>query len=167
MKFKATLDSLARGITIGVIVLFSLLSLVGRLTSSPEASGFPTDLWIFLLFLIILLGTWLFAPMGYRIDPTYLSIRRPIGPVRICLADILESRRVGADELRGLIRTFGSGGLFGYYGKFFNKTLGPLTLYTTRRTHQILIRTRDGKKIVLSPDDADGFLSALASPEVR
>ena len=73
--------------------------------------------------------------------------------MNIKISAITEARILNSNEMSGLIRTFGNGGLFGYYGKFYNTKLKHLTLYTTQRKNRILIETSQSKKIVISPDD--------------
>jgi hypothetical protein len=159
MKYSATLDNLARSVTIGVIGLFIGLSVLEVLTTPEKASAFPS-IPILILFPALVLGAWLVSPMSYTVEAGTLRINRPIGPVRINRADIREVRMVDEHELRGLVRTFGSGGLFGYFGKFYSRTLGHVTLYTTQRKNRVLIQTEQGKTFILSPDDP-GMIDAL------
>lgn len=51
------------------------------------------------------------------------------------------------------IRTFGVGGLLGYFGKFYTPQIGHMTFYATQRTNRILIVDKQGKKFLLTPDD--------------
>lgn len=51
-----------------------------------------------------------------------------------------------------MIRTFGVGGLFGNYGKFYTQGLGNITMYGTQNKNFILIKT-ENKKILITPDD--------------
>jgi len=67
--------------------------------------------------------------------------------------EIKEIKVLEFHDLTGLVRTFGNGGLFGYYGKFYSRKQGKMTLYTTRRDNRIMIITKADKKIIISPDD--------------
>lgn len=67
--------------------------------------------------------------------------------------DIEQVRAVEEGEMNGLIRTFGVGGLFGYFGKYYANRIGNMTLYATQRKNRILIITKQHKKIVITPDD--------------
>ena len=62
-------------------------------------------------------------------------------------------RTVEKDEIVTLIRTFGNGGLFGYYGKFYSSKLGNITLYATQSRNRVLIKTIHGTQIMITPDD--------------
>jgi hypothetical protein len=63
------------------------------------------------------------------------------------------------EKIGWAIRTFGVGGLFGYYGKFANTKLGSMTWYATRKDRAILVRTIDNKKIILTPDEPEKFVA--------
>lgn len=156
MEYKASLDTMAKLMSAGVFVLFLGIGLMS-VNAIRDAAGDKTALLIhggvLLLFVAILLGSWLFAPQSYSLDTTALSINRPIGKVIINRSSIKEARMVGDGELKSTIRTFGNGGLFGYYGKYYNSTLGHMTWYLTQSKNRILIVTNEGKKIVISPDD--------------
>ncbi len=165
MDYKASLDTLAKVMSGGVFVLFLGIGLMS-VNAIRDAAGDKTAILIhggvLLLFVAILLGSWLFAPQSYTLDTTSLSINRPIGKVIINRSSIKEVRLIGDGELKSTIRTFGNGGLFGYYGKYYNSTIGHMTWYLTQSKNRILIVTNEGKKIVISPDDA-GLLNSLKS----
>jgi len=61
------------------------------------------------------------------------------------------------------MRLFGSGGLFGYFGLFWNREFGTMTWYATRRDQAIMIITSSHKKLVITPDETDAFMQAYAS----
>lgn len=71
------------------------------------------------------------------------------------------------DDLKWSIRTFGNGGVFGYYGKFFNNSFGSMTWFATRRENFVMLILKDGRKIVVTPDDLnfkDDLSSRIKSP---
>lgn len=89
-----------------------------------------------------------------------MTIVRPAGAKRIKLADIREIRVVSDPEMAGAIRIFGVGGLFGYYGRYYVPQLGSMIFYATRRDNQVYIQTKQGKKIVLTPQNI-GMVESL------
>ena len=158
MEYKASLDALAKGITIGVLILLIVIgqrSIRALLVAKGDLTTILIHSAILLLFIAILLGSWLYAPQSYTIDNNELSINRPIGKVKIRLNDIKEVRLLGSNETKGTIRTFGVGGLFGYYGKFHTPRIGHSTFYATQRKNKILIITNRDKKIIITPDNTD------------
>jgi hypothetical protein len=156
MEYKASLDTLAKGITIGIFILLIAIgqkSVRALLVAQGDTTTILIHTGTLLLFVAILLGSWLYAPQSYTVDSNDLTISRPIGKVSIKLSDIKQVRILADNETKGTIRTFGVGGLFGYFGKFYTPGIGHTTFYSTQRKNKILIVTNNDKKIVITPDD--------------
>lgn len=145
MKYKASLDKTAIIITILVSLLFGALII------------FNFILPLAILLLIVYLICWHLKPLSYEIMAEEIIIRRLIKSVHINRTDIENLTLIDKDKLSGTIRTFGVGGLFGWYGKFSNNELGDMSWYLTRRDKPILIISKTGKKVLISPDDAEAF----------
>lgn len=103
-----------------------------------------------------------YSPRGYVVSPDRVSVRRWIGPAFFPLRGVRQARPVAAGELRGTIRLWGSGGLFGYYGLFWSPGLGRSTWYVTNRKKMVLVAA-EAKTAIFSPDDAGGFIRSLGS----
>ena len=56
---------------------------------------------------------------------------------------------------------FGVGGVFGYQGTFTNPSLGRMTWYVTRKVNAVLIKTANGSKIIVTPNEPDNFVREL------
>ena len=82
------------------------------------------------------------------------------GGARIPLERVREARRTTSADLRGCIRLWGSGGMFGYYGLFRTSKLKKCWWYVTDRQNTVVVIT-DEKTALFSPDDVDGFLAAI------
>ena len=54
-------------------------------------------------------------------------------------------------------------GLFGYYGNFSNFSIGRRTWYATRRDKPVLVKTINNKKIIVTPNEPERFVSELSS----
>ncbi len=156
MDYKASLDTLAKIITSGIVILFLFIG-YKDVKALSVSQGDTTAILIhsgkLLLFIGILLVCYILAPKAYRLDNTDLTIIRPASNIKIRLNDIAEIRTIADGELTTSIRTFGVGGLFGYYGKYYYPKIGNMTFYATKRTNRILIQTKEGQKIVITPDD--------------
>lgn len=120
----------------------------------------PDEIWIriglgLMLGLVISMIpiTYLFHTKFYTLTTEALLIHRPLSIKTILLRDIDQVRIPDQSEFSGTIRTFGVGGIFGYYGKFYNTALGHMNWFVTQRQNRILITLKSGKKIVISPDD--------------
>jgi hypothetical protein len=147
MVYKASLDKTAIIITNLVTLLFGALIVFNFIL--------PLAILLMIIYLICLL----LKPLNYEITGNELIIRRLIKSVHIDRSDIESLELLDKSKLRGTVRTFGVGGLFGWYGKFANSQLGDMTWYVTRRDKIVLINIKDGKKILISPDEAVAFLT--------
>lgn len=146
MKYKASLDKTAIIITNLITLLFGALIV------------FNFILPLAILLLVIYLICMLLKPLSYEITEDKLIIRRLIRSVHVNRSDIESLELKDKSDLTGTIRTFGVGGLFGWYGKFANSQFGDMTWYVTRRDKPVLIIKKDSKKILISPDEAEAFV---------
>jgi len=101
----------------------------------------------------------LLAPRGYTVSGDRLTIDRLLLPVEIPLATIQDVELLPPDRLAGSSRTLGSGGLFGYYGRFRNQALGSYRMYATRGDGYVLVRAT--QSFVLTPDSPERFIEAI------
>ncbi len=62
--------------------------------------------------------SYAYSPRGYTLAERSIVVKRLIGGARIPLERVREARRTTSADLRGCIRLWGSGGMFGYYGLF-------------------------------------------------
>lgn len=156
MKFKASMDKTTTILTATISVLFIVIIIFQFLTI------YNTSKWVVLItysFLIILyLIVVLFKPRYYNLNYEELIINRFIGNVSIRKSGIKSVEIIDKEKLKGSIRTFGVGGLFGYFGKFYNSTFGAMTWYATKRSNYILIKTTSNKKIIITPNNPEDFV---------
>lgn len=145
--------------TVGVTILFAVI--IARQYPVIRDEGRAAPIFTTTACLLIYGLSYAFRPTGYSVTAEELVVHRPIGKVRIKRSDIQSAEAVDPAEVSGSIRTFGVGGLFGYYGRFANFNLGRMTWYATRRDRTVLVRAAQGRKIVLTPDDREGLVAAL------
>lgn len=158
MEYKASLDNTSKIITILVVVLFLYFGFrsVQLIIQNPDDLRMVlVQSGVLLLFLVVLIGSYLLSPRYYRIENNNLVIVRPAKNKLISLDEIASIKLLNENEAGGAIRTFGNGGLFGYYGRYYFPKLGRVILYTSQRKNRILIETKQGEKIMISPDDTD------------
>jgi hypothetical protein len=150
-----------------IVALFAALGvgipwLVGR--EAPEMLG--VLLLLPLLLLGILAACWALAPRGFALEAGEVRVERPVLPVSIPLASIRSVQVLGPAALRGSLRLGGTGGLFGYYGRFWSRSLGPYRLYATSARRLVLLDTQGGR-FVLSPDPPARFAEAVLARAPR
>ena len=150
---------MAKVVTIAVSFLFALVltEQIYLYLSGSHASAFFTATAI----LAIYFATFFYRPIRYDITNEQLVIHRTIKDVIIKRRDIKRVEPVNKDQMKWTIRTFGIGGLFGYFGLFVNSKLGDMTWYATRRDKTILIETIDDKKLIVTPDEPEAFIKQL------
>jgi len=161
MTYKTSLDKTAIVITIAVTILFAVI--IGGQYSIIKDAGRAVPIYTTTVCLLIYFLAFAFRPVNYVVTKDELIVRRPLLNVHIKRADIKSVELIDKNKIRGSIRTFGVGGLFGYYGSFANSSLGRMTWYATRRDKPVLIKTTDNKKIIFTPNDPDKFVTDLSS----
>lgn len=161
MNFKTSLDKMAMVTTIGVTILFAVIIAGQYAFIKNEGNAAPIYTTVGLLLIYFL--AFAFSPIAYVITADEIIIRRPLKDVRIKRIAIDHVEMVDKKAMIGAIRTFGVGGLFGYYGSFANTSIGSMTWYATRRDTAVLLRTVNDKKIILTPNERQQFVNRLNS----
>ena len=135
----------------GAVIITSIAT-----TKKSEVNLFMLSFSFGLLFVYVI--TYAFKPKDYELTAKYLIINRVIYNVKINREDIRSIEKVSSEQMKLTVRTFGVGGLFGYFGKFYNKSIGKMTFYTTQRNKRILVKTMNDKNIILSPDEPEKLI---------
>ncbi|MBK6825743.1 MAG: hypothetical protein IPG86_02120 [Chitinophagaceae bacterium] len=161
MKFTNSLDTLAIIVTWAVTILFIIIIGIQVTELIREFSG----LSVFVIALLLL--TWVIAyalrPISYSITDKSVIIHRLLSDKTIARNNIKSVELFINGELNFAVRTFGVGGLFGYFGKFFKGSIGNMNWYATRRNKIVLIRTYESENIVVTPDDYQNFMRELTA----
>ena len=157
MKFSASFDWLVKLITAVVLLLVPFLTV--KIIQQWDARQLgKTSLMLSVLGLglltLALLIAYLLHPKAYWVSHKKFIILRPLLDIKIPVTEITEARVLTEEERKGsTLRIFGSGGFFGYFGRFWNSKLGWLTYYATQRRNYILVSTVSGKRYIITPDD--------------
>jgi hypothetical protein len=147
-EFTASYDRTTKIVS---VVVCAVLLFAGVLTQSA--------LVVCLSALTVVLS-YAYSPRGYALRERSIVVKRLIGGTRIPLEQVREARRTTSDDLRGCMRLWGSGGMFGYYGLFRTSKLKKCWWYVTDRRNTVVVIT-DATTALFSPDDVDGFLAAI------
>jgi Bacterial PH domain len=111
--------------------------------------------------IIVFVIVYLLRPNNYSISSDKLLIHRIFKDVVIDRNSIQSVQEIDESKVENSIRTFGVGGLFGNFGKFWNGKLGNMTWYVTRKNNFVLVETKDQKKIILTPDKPEEFVASF------
>ena len=164
MVHKASLDKTAIVITLAVTLLFAVI--IGGQYPLIKDEGGSAPMFAMVICIFIYFFSLAFRPLDYRVTPQELIIRRPLVNVRLKIADIQSVEWIDKHQIAGAIRTFGVGGLFGYYGQFANLSLGRMTWYATRRDKPVLIKMGSGQKIILTPDQPERLIEDVKNQQL-
>jgi hypothetical protein len=106
---------------------------------------------------LVLLGALPFMVRGYVLTEKQIEVRRLGWSTVLPFAGLVAV--TGEPEgLRGSVHLFGNGGLFGISGWFWNRGIGRFRAYATDPGRVVLLRYRDGKKVVVTPHDVQHFI---------
>ena len=139
-------------VVFGVVVL-SVAGIAGTVKTGDAR-------WLFLSlpFMLMIYVMGRLAPTGYRLAPDGVRVERrarsTVIPYRRIRSVDREPRSVAG------LSMFGSQGVFGRFGTFWNMRLGFYRLYVTNRDAVVWLATDDGW-VGLSPDRPDEFAEKL------
>jgi hypothetical protein len=147
-SFSVSYDSLTKFISAAICVAVLVAGVTTR------------SIWVGCLLALVIVLSYAYSPRGYIVSEGSLFVRRLIGKVCIGLEAVQDVRAANPEDLRGCLRLFGNGGLFGYYGLFRTSKLGKCSWYVTNRENAVVLVTRT-KTTVLSPDDVNSFVMTI------
>jgi len=133
-------------LTVGVLTIVGIVCAIQRSDPRWMFLSLPFSLMVFVM------GRC--APTGYRLAADGIRVERRAGPV------VIPYRRIrGVDRQSRPVAgmsVFGSQGIFGRFGRFWNMRLGFYRLFLTNRDTIVWLVTDDGW-VGLSPDRPDEF----------
>lgn len=160
MEFKiAKLDKMAIVVSVAATVFLVGLSIFFIL-KVPFGWAFA----IFMMLVIII--SYLLSPKNYSFEGTNLIIEKVIGKkIIIPLNEIEGYIRIRDFTKLKVVRTFGNGGLFGYYGMFSTAEYGSINCQLTSLKNIFIIKSKKGNFALspLEPDKFEEHLKAIAS----
>lgn len=160
--FSAKLDDLSKIITY-VVAAALVIPLI--MMTQIAAKGNPEVLIPFAVVIIILGIALLFRVKNYVLTPDALQIVRKAGIKDFKREAFKSASPVTTKDLGFGIRLLGSGGWGGYFGTFLYRNVGKVQAFATDRKKLILLRTKDNRQILISPEDTEGFLKAMRLPQ--
>lgn len=102
------------------------------------------------------------APLGYALDNRALYVeRKALRTLRVPLDQIVAVRLVPRASLYGAMRVYGTGGLFGWSGRYRIRDVGAVSMQATNLERLIVIERRRRRPLLISPADTNAFLAGL------
>lgn len=167
---------LVSGLVTGVLCAVPLViwsETTGPIVGGPDGPAAP---WVQVLLQagswaapLVGLACWALAPRSIELSGGELRVlRRAWRGASYTLGEVTEVAVLPPRWLLGAVRTFGNGGLFGWYGWYWKK--GAFRLFATR-TDRLVEVVVGGKRVVLSPDEparlVDGILASAPRARLR
>ena len=114
---------------------------------------------------LIYASIWLYwRPSRFQIDRSLLRVRFPARAKAFPRAGIVGAARIDMPAFRerfGTAMRVGAGGLWGGFGWLWTSKDGWVEFYISRMTDLVLVERRDGRPLLVTPDDPDAFIAAL------
>ena len=154
-RFSAPWSRSLRVLTTAAVALLLALVLIGVLVG-------PRQSWVWRMAmvglpLVILVGSLLFMVRGYVLTESQIAVQRHAWSTVLPFAG-LAAVSGEPQGLQGSLRLFGNGGLFGISGWFWNRRIGRFRAYATDPERAVLLRYRDGRKVLVTPHDVQHFI---------
>lgn len=140
------------GVWLSTIATMLTILFVGVFLYFFEDAGWLPSVVTLLIFVPLMVVTWLQAPQTLLIDRNALTIGRRMKPVTISLGDIVRVERVESKVVRRAMRKMGNGGLWAYTGRYYHREVGNYQLFATELRDLLLIETTKTKYVISSVD---------------
>ena len=140
------------GVWLSTIATMLTILFVGVFLYFFEDAGWLPLVVLSLIFVPLMVVTWLQAPQTLMIDRDTLTIGRRMKPVTISLSNIRRVERVESKVVRRAMRKMGNGGLWAYTGRYYHSSVGNYQLYATELRDLLLIETTKTKYVISSVD---------------
>ncbi len=147
-----------------VVFMLGLFLWIGHRTGWPnhlKIVAVATVSFISISVTTAILFSYLLSPRSIDLSDARLTINRAIYSIEIPLVDISSVRRIRPEELKGVIKTMGSDGLFARIGHFHSPSLGNFKMYSKDSSCAVLIEADE--RYVISPSNPDEFVRDILS----
>ena len=152
-EFKtAKMDNRTSVITIVVLLFLVLFPFSTFLFDEAEPVFLVTS---FVLMYGAIIIAYCFVPKRIAVSDSQILIKNVFGSVIININEIKSILRLNKTGFS--LRTFGVGGLFGYFGYFNGKDIW----YVTNVQKKVQIILKSGKKYILSPENPEEFINIV------
>jgi len=155
MEFRTTLDTTSKIITGFITVFFLLFLSQNAIKLEHETKNMLTVMATSALLIAIYIYCYGYRPIKYVVNNEGVTITRLFKSVKLDIRNIRQIFPTSKESMEWTLRSFGNGGLFGYFGNFSNPKFGPMTWYATRKNNYVIIEMKDNRTIVLTPDDPE------------
>jgi hypothetical protein len=159
----APLERSARVLT-ALAALIAVLVPLALLLAQPRGRGLLVLVASPTLLVALVALPLVLSPAGYAVGAGDLAVlRRGTRPLLFSLGSLLAARPTAMPRS---LRLLGSGGMFGWWGRFANRDWGRFKAYATDRRRGVLLEW-PGLKLFVSPEDPDALCRAVLARSAR
>jgi len=148
-------------IVVTILIVVGMFALIVSIDRWPQWRV-PFIIVLACMFIITVAAAF-FSPTRIILTDSNLIIKFSLRSKAIPLTEIKSA--VPYQRTMNFVRTFGSGGYYGWWGRFRNQELGRFFVYATNLRRLILITTDSGRKYLISCSDPASFLDRMQKPE--
>lgn len=164
MSFSAEFDktTIVISLIVSIVLVYAGVDLFLRSFTCKTTFFKVIDLLSSLILFTAFIGGVSFSPYKYVLEENNIVIKSLLKSIKIPYNEIKYISDVNANEvLKNSLRIFGSGGFFGYYGKFsFNNE--TVYIYVRKKGKWVMIETKD-RKYFIAPEHFESFIDELKS----
>ena len=133
------------------LTLFNLAFFV-YIIMTLRADGPEWLMWLIVaLMTVMIVGALIYMPLYVSVNERALSVRRPLAVRRLPISEISTIQLM--QPTIGEKRIIGSGGWFGYWGRFSDRVLGRYFAYYGKASDCFLVRLKDGRQYMIGCED--------------
>lgn len=159
MWFDAPWGDSVKWTTSLVTIIFMFMILLEIITDNKHS--LIGMLAMIVLPLSIMFLAIIFSVRGYSVTDNEILVHRLVWSNRFSINNI-SGVTIDNQAMADASRIGGNGGLFSFTGNFKSVRIGNFRALLTDPHHTVVMELKDGKKIVLSPGNADRFVQAVS-----
>lgn len=154
----------SRGVRVSTILafIFVLIALICEIYFFTEMERSLEAIILTSVLLLAAFSSFMVFPLYIISDDEGLGIRTLLRTIHIPYQDIDHIERLDGGErpfgIKGMVRIFGIGGVFGYIGLYRMKGVGTFRSYITDEKKVFLIYRKNGMPIAISVSEPEEFL---------
>lgn len=139
-------------------VAATLLYIIYGMLNHHGSEELLTLIPLVVVLVAVLIGCEGYAPQCLEVGDGRIVVVRRYNSVVLRREEIVSVRQLSPQECRGTIRLMGNGGLFGYTGTYWARSIGRFSLYTTSMRNLFLIETTTHGRVVVGCDEPQRIL---------
>ncbi len=150
-------------IMLGMAGVIAALVIIGFSLESGKRMGpwLPAGVLAIISIVTIIMVHLYSRPRCFSVSSDGLEIIWPARTRKLPRGAFTEIREIKRIELGRMIRKFGVGGILGQFGWFQSVYMGNFDAYLTRNDGMVLIRLRNRRPILITPENPQEFVKAL------